>query len=78
MYETPSHDTQAVAEALGAVPTGGFFCAGEIGPIGVKGLAAGGAVPTYLHGFTSVLAFLFDTSATGGAEGEAERASRED
>ena len=37
--------------------------AGEIGPIGVKGLSTSGRAPTYLHGFTSVLALLYDKGA---------------
>jgi small ligand-binding sensory domain FIST len=31
------------------VPAGGFFCAGEIGPVGGR---------TFLHGFTATLALF--------------------
>ncbi len=46
MFETPDHDAMAVEDALG-VPTGGFFCAGEIGPVGGR---------NFLHGFTATMA----------------------
>jgi small ligand-binding sensory domain FIST len=48
MFPDPNHDASAIAEAL-AVPTGGFFCAGEIGPIGGR---------NYLHGFTATIAVI--------------------
>ena len=52
MFPTPDHDAQAVAEALGGDALAGFFCAGEIGPVGGK---------PFLHGFTATLAvFLAD------------------
>jgi len=52
MFSTPDHDAQAVAEALGGDALAGFFCAGEIGPVGGK---------PFLHGFTATLAiFLAD------------------
>ncbi len=44
LYGQPDHDTSLFAEHLGARPLGGFFCSGEIGPVG-------GA--TFLHGYTS-------------------------
>ncbi len=47
LFGTGDHDAAAVAELLGGAPTGGFFAAGEIGPVG------GG---TFLHGFTATLA----------------------
>jgi small ligand-binding sensory domain FIST len=34
-------------ERLGPVPLGGFFCNGEIGPVGGR---------TFLHGYTSAFA----------------------
>lgn len=45
-------DLRALAEAK-PVPTAGFFCAGEIGPVDSSDLAS-----TYLHGFTSVFGLL--------------------
>jgi small ligand-binding sensory domain FIST len=47
MFGTAGHDAAAVAEALGGAPTGGFFCAGEIGPVGDH---------SFVHGFTATLA----------------------
>jgi small ligand-binding sensory domain FIST len=46
MFSVPDHDASAVSDALGA-PAGGFFCAGEIGPVGGR---------NFLHGFTATLA----------------------
>jgi small ligand-binding sensory domain FIST len=46
MFTLPDHDAVAVEDALG-VPAGGFFCAGEIGPVGGR---------NFLHGFTATLA----------------------
>lgn len=47
MFGTPGHDAMAVAKALDGAPTGGFFCAGEIGPVGEE---------SFVHGFTATLA----------------------
>ena len=44
LYGRPNHDTDIFRDKLGAVPLGGFFCNGEIGP--VSGV-------TFLHGYTS-------------------------
>jgi small ligand-binding sensory domain FIST len=46
MFSVADHDATAVADALDA-PAGGFFCAGEIGPVGGR---------NFLHGFTATLA----------------------
>jgi small ligand-binding sensory domain FIST len=46
MFEIPDHDATAVEDTLG-VPAGGFFCAGEIGPVGGR---------NFLHGFTATIA----------------------
>lgn len=46
MFSVPDHDAAAVEDSLGA-PAGGFFCAGEFGPVGGR---------NYLHGFTATLA----------------------
>jgi small ligand-binding sensory domain FIST len=46
MFEVPDHDASAVEDSLGA-PTAGFFCAGEIGPVGGR---------NFLHGFTATMA----------------------
>ena len=47
LFNEPDHDSQAFAKAFGSEAVGGFFCNGEIGPVG------GG---TFLHGFTSCYA----------------------
>lgn len=46
MFGVGDHDAGAVAEVLDA-PAAGFFCAGEIGPVGGR---------NFLHGFTATLA----------------------
>jgi small ligand-binding sensory domain FIST len=52
LFSDPDHDARAVAGALGDDGVAGFFCAGEIGPVGGK---------PFLHGFTATLAvFLQD------------------
>jgi small ligand-binding sensory domain FIST len=48
MFDVPDHDATAIEDALGA-PAGGFFCAGEIGPVGGR---------NFLHGFTATMAVL--------------------
>jgi small ligand-binding sensory domain FIST len=47
MFGTPDHDARAVDEAFSHAPTGGFFCAGEFGPVGGR---------NFVHGFTATLA----------------------
>ncbi len=47
MFAAPNHDAAALETALGAVPAAGFFCAGEIGPVGDR---------NFVHGFTATLA----------------------
>jgi small ligand-binding sensory domain FIST len=49
LFGAPDHDARGVAAELGTLPLAGFFCNGEIGPIGGK---------TFLHGFTASLALL--------------------
>ena len=44
LYGLPNFDTNVFREHLGEVPLGGFFCNGEIGPVGGT---------TFLHGYTS-------------------------
>ena len=44
LYGLPNFDTNVFREHLGEVPVGGFFCNGEIGPVGGT---------TFLHGYTS-------------------------
>jgi small ligand-binding sensory domain FIST len=47
MFGTRDHDAGAVQEELGAIPSAGFFAAGEIGPVGGR---------SFLHGFTATVA----------------------
>lgn len=44
LFGRPDHDTDLFRARVGAVPLGGFFCNGEIGPVGGH---------TFLHGYTS-------------------------
>ena len=49
LFGEPDHDAAALANIFGPVPTAGFFCNGEIGPVGGQ---------NYLHGFTASIAVL--------------------
>jgi small ligand-binding sensory domain FIST len=51
MYGTGDHDIKLVQESLGPVPVAGFFCNGEIGPIGQR---------AFIHGFTSVVGLFME------------------
>jgi len=44
LFKVPDHDVSLLRGALGAVPVAGFFCGGEVGPIGGR---------NFLHGYTS-------------------------
>jgi small ligand-binding sensory domain FIST len=47
LFGQPNHDAAMVQERLGPMGLAGFFCSGEIGPIGER---------NFLHGFTASLA----------------------
>lgn len=49
LYKEPNFDTGIFREHLGDLPVGGFFCNGEIGPVGGT---------TFLHGYTSSFGLL--------------------
>jgi small ligand-binding sensory domain FIST len=51
MFPAPDHDARVVAEALATQALAGFFCGGEIGPVGGK---------AFLHGFTATLAVFLE------------------
>ena len=51
LFAAADHDARAVGELLGGDAIAGFFCAGEIGPVGGK---------PFLHGFTATLAVFLD------------------
>ena len=44
LYGVPNHDSDLFRRYVGRIPLGGFFCNGEIGPVGGT---------TFLHGYTS-------------------------
>jgi small ligand-binding sensory domain FIST len=44
LYGVPNHDSDLFCKHVGALPLGGFFANGEIGPVGGQ---------TFLHGYTS-------------------------
>jgi small ligand-binding sensory domain FIST len=46
------HDARMVQDAAGAIPAAGFFCAGEIGPVGRR---------NFLHGHTASIGFFRPT-----------------
>ena len=48
LFGTPDHDASVMDDSVGA-PTGGFFAAGEFGPIGGR---------NFVHGFTASVALL--------------------
>ena len=58
LFGTPDHDAAALAAAFGPVPTAGFFCNGEIGPVGGK---------NFLHGFTASIALITAPGGNGAA-----------
>ena len=47
LYGKPNFDSQLFQRYVQDTPLGGFFCNGEIGPVGDS---------TFVHGFTSVFA----------------------
>ncbi len=49
LYGKSHHDSTLLRDQLGEIPIGGFFCNGEIGPVGDH---------TYLHGYTSSFALF--------------------
>ncbi len=49
LYGQEGHDSRLLLENLGSLPLAGFFCNGEIGPVGEV---------TYVHGYTSSIGIL--------------------
>jgi small ligand-binding sensory domain FIST len=62
LFGCPDHDTSLFEEQLGPAPLGGFFCNGEIGPVGGT---------TFLHGYTSAFAIFRDARGAGERPGAA-------
>jgi small ligand-binding sensory domain FIST len=50
LFREKDHDIHLIQQHLGPLPTAGFFCAGEIGPVGHN---------NYLHGFTNSMALFY-------------------
>ncbi len=49
LFQEPNHDIKIIQKHLGPIPAAGFFCSGEIGPIGGT---------NFIHGFTdSIVVF---------------------
>ncbi len=51
LFDQPHHDAGLLMEVAGDIPVGGFFCGGELGPVGSK---------NFLHGFTASIAAFTD------------------
>ena len=51
LFQAPDHDASVLAEIFDPHPSAGFFCNGEIGPVGAH---------NYLHGYTASVALLCD------------------
>jgi small ligand-binding sensory domain FIST len=49
LFPGPDHDAGLIAEKLGQIPVAGFFCAGELGPVGGQ---------NFLHAFTASIALF--------------------
>ena len=49
LFGRPNHDAGLVQQQLGPLGLAGFFCNGEIGPVGER---------NFLHGYTASLALL--------------------
>jgi len=56
MYGATSHDVRLLRKFFPGLPAAGFFCNGEIGPVGDR---------SYVHGFTSVMGLFTQVRATG-------------
>jgi len=54
LWDQPHHDVRLLRETFGGIPIGGFFCAGEFGPIGGR---------NFIHGHTASIALLRDATA---------------
>ena len=49
LFDQPDHDAGLIAAMLGDIPVAGFFCAGELGPVGGQ---------NFLHTFTASIALF--------------------
>jgi small ligand-binding sensory domain FIST len=55
MFAEPDHDTGLLAQTLGQIPVAGFFCGGELGPVGGQ---------NFLHTFTASIALFPETGVS--------------
>jgi small ligand-binding sensory domain FIST len=55
LFGAPNHDARMIQEALGPMGLAGFFCNGEIGPVGKR---------NFLHGYTASLALFVRKTQT--------------
>ncbi len=51
LFNVPDHDAGVLVEIFGVHPSAGFFCSGEIGPVGRQ---------NHLHGYTASILLLCD------------------
>ena len=49
LFRAPDHDAGVLSEIFGPLPSAGFFCNGEIGPVGAH---------NHVHGYTASVALL--------------------
>jgi small ligand-binding sensory domain FIST len=56
LFAEPDHDAGLIAAMLGDIPLAGFFCAGELGPVGGQ---------NFLHTFTASIALFPDPAPEG-------------
>ena len=56
MFGVADHDASALDYAFAGAPAAGFFCAGEIGPVGER---------NFVHGFTATVAVFAGNGGSG-------------
>ena len=59
LFDEPDHDAGLIASILGDIPLAGFFCAGELGPVGGQ---------NFLHTFTASIALFPGPAQEAGQE----------
>ena len=59
LFDEPDHDAGLIAATLGDIPLAGFFCAGELGPVGGQ---------NFLHTFTASIALFPGPAQEAGQE----------
>jgi small ligand-binding sensory domain FIST len=53
LFSEPDHDAGLLATMLGNIPVAGFFCAGELGPVGGQ---------NFLHAYTASITLFPETA----------------